>query len=114
MQWGPLFEGLKSFVDPCGVGYIEIQEDHMVDTEESLETRNAKLLEVLFRVFGDLFEEQIPHIKNGQLRRIYAQAVEGNRQKEKELAHEPMNMYSMNEFFSNACNTLTNFLNSHE
>lgn len=113
VQWTPIFEELKSYVQPDGIGYIDIQLHLQTDTNESLETHNRRLLQLLYKVFGDLFEKQIPYIQNKRLRAIYAQAVEGNKQQEEELKRGHFNLDSINLFFTIASNNLNDFLNSH-
>lgn len=111
--WDPLLEKLKSYVKPCGIGYIDMMINHATDTQESLETQNARLLQHLFKMYGELFANQIPYIKNGELRAIYAQAVKGNKQQEDELSKGIFDLDSINQFFKTASNGLNDFLNSH-
>lgn len=113
--WRPIFEKLKLYVDSCGIGYIDIQEDFLIDTDESIDTRNARLMQLLYKVYRDLFEKQVPYIHNRELRAKYVQAVEANRQLEKALSKEPtMNLHLVSKFFKTAANSFNDFLNSQQ
>lgn len=112
-QWKPLLQGLKSYVKPDGVGYIDIMQHFLTDTNEALETRNARLLQLLSKVSADLYEKQLPYIQNIELRALYVKAVKGNRQLEQQLKQEKFNLHSLNKFIAMAANSLNNFLNSH-
>lgn len=83
-----------------------------VETNLSLATNNGNSLRLLFKVFGYLFQEQLPFIHNKRLHDAFAEAVEGNRQEEARLLHnhDRINWCAVNEFFVKASNALNDNL----
>lgn len=81
----------------------------MSDTDSALTTNNGNNLRLLFKIFADLFEKQLPFIRNKKLHESFVQAIEGNKQEEARTT-ESINYREVNEFFTKASNSLNDSL----
>lgn len=85
--------------------------DLVIDTDSALATNNGPNMRLLFKVFADLFQKQLPFIpKNGKLYNAFVQCVAGNRLGEARLANGHINWPEVNGFFIKASNTLNDSL----
>lgn len=83
----------------------------MADTDFALATNNGINLRLLFKVFADLFQKQLPCVQNRRLYRAFVQCAEGNKQEEARLSNGRINWCKVNEFFTKASNDFNNLLN---
>lgn len=93
------------------MGYVEIMLNLMTDTDSALTTNNAINLRLLFKVFANLSQMQLPFIHNEKLHEAFVLCVEGNKQEEARLSNGRINWCAVNEFFVKASNTLNDSLN---
>lgn len=110
--WNPIFDKLIRRSKKCAVGYAQIMRILTSETDLSLKTNNGNSLRILFKVFGNLFQKQLPFISNKRLHKNFVQAVEGNRQEEARLAkhNNRIDWCAVNKFFVKAANGLNDIL----
>lgn len=106
----PIFENLKKQSELCSVGYVEIMLNLVADTDSALATNNAIEMRLLFKVFADLFQKQLPFVRNRKLYDVFVQCVEGNKVGEASLSNGRINWCEVNGFFVKASNTLNDSL----
>lgn len=104
--FGPIFECLKQNEDRCGFGFIQIMLNLMSDTDLALKMKNPDTMGLLFKTFANLFQMQLPFIRDQKLYDAFVQAVEGNKQQEAALASSGWNTAGINAFFAKASNLL--------
>lgn len=72
------------------------------ETDLSLKTNNRDSARLLFKVFANLYQQQIPYIHDAKLREVFVQGVAGNIEQETALTKGPINYTKVNEFFTKA------------
>lgn len=109
----PLLERLKHRSKKCAIGYVEMMQNLAPETDLALTTNNGNSLRLLFKVYGYLYQMQIPFTHNRRLREAFVQAVEGNKREEARLLNNNnrINYPKVNEFFVIAANSLNDILN---
>lgn len=113
-QWSPLFQKLKTRVEPCGVSFIDIENNILTDVDDALRTKNKRLLQMVFKIFAEICEKTLPCIRSQKLHSMYIQAVQTNRQYEQMLANGPLDMNEINQYFTQSCQGFDEYLNSPE
>lgn len=101
-------------MDPSGTGYTDLMIKSISCTDEALDTHDARLYQLMSKVYADLFEKQLLFIHNVKLRALWIQAMEGNRRNEEQVKRGLFNYQSINKFFTAAVNGLNDFLNLHQ
>lgn len=113
-QWSPLFKKLKTRVEQCGDGFVDIEDRILSDVDEALRTKNKRLLQFVFKIFAEICEKTLPYIRSPKLHSMYIQAVQTNRQYEQMLANGPLDMNKINQYFTQSCQGFDQYLNSPE
>lgn len=108
--WGPLFVKLKQRLDRCAIGYIEIMLNVVYDTDYGLITNNASYLRLVFKVFANLYQMQLPIIHDKRLRKTFVETIGEIKPGEERLSNGSVNYRLLNKFFTKISNDLNDSL----
>lgn len=95
--FGPLFKCLKKNIDKCGRGFVQIMLNLLTDSDNIFKCNDTMSLRLLLKIFGNLYQSQLPHIHDKKIHDVFAETVEKIDEQEAGITSGCMNLNQMNQ-----------------
>lgn len=104
--WNPIFEVLKLRLGGCAVGYIELIESTMYDTDKALIMKNSSYVLVSFKVYANLYQVLLPFIRDRRMYQVIVESLEAGKPLLESLTNGEIDLCAINEVVRKGSNDL--------
>lgn len=112
--WNPIFEQLKSHVDKCGIGYIDILIDLITEVDVAYETKNSETLRLLYKVYADLMDALLSSTRDKHVQAVLIKTIDICRQQQEEIVSGCIDFTSINRIVVSLSKDFKNTLNGND
>lgn len=99
---------LAKHVNKNGVGYAKAMKELLAETDYALKTNDYTTLRALYKIFGDIFKDELRFTSDKPTHDAVDVAVHGNREEEARLDKGQNQLADIDAFFIKVGNALYN------
>lgn len=106
--WNPIFEVMKQRVERCAIGYIEVIENAMYDTDAAMIANNSSYLLLAFKVYALCYQMLLPIIHDPKIHQNLVESLEGGKPLLESLSNGYIDWCQINQIIYKSANDLNN------